>query len=257
MMKRILWGIAKPLLMLYIIGGVLLYVLQRDLLYKPSAHIEHEYKELTIKSTNEILKLVVLNEGKEKALIYFGGNSESVISTAKRSAKKLANFTVYLVNYRGYGGSTGSPPTQDGLYEDALVVYDALLLKHKELGLIGRSLGSGVATYVASKRDVKKIALITPYDSVLNVAQGKYPMYPIDLILKDKFDSVENLSTVKDTKVLIIMAEEDEIIPNEHSYALAESIPKENVQVEVIKGESHNSISHQQRYFDFLNGFFG
>jgi len=237
-------------------GAVLLYFVQHDLLYKPSKKIEHDYKELSIKSTNETLKVVVLNEGKEKALIYFGGNSESVISTAKRSAKELADFTIYLVNYRGYGGSTGSP-TQDGLYEDALVVYDALLPKHKELGLIGRSLGSGVATYVASKRDVKKIALITPYDSVLNVAQSKYPMYPIGLILKDKFDSVQNLSTVKNTKVLMLIAEGDSIIPNEHSYALAESAPKANVQVEVIKGESHNTLSHQQKYFDLLNGFFG
>ena len=255
-MKRILWGIAKPLLMLYVMGGLLLYALQRDLLYKPSAKTEHEYKELSIKSTNETLKIVVLNEGKEKALIYFGGNNESVISTAKRRAKQLADFTVYLVNYRGYGGSTGSP-TQDGLYEDALVVYDALVSKHKELSLMGRSLGSGVATYVASKKDVEKIALITPYDSVLNVAQGKYPMYPIGLILKDKLDSVKNLSTVNNTKVLILMAEGDEIIPNEHSYTLAESIPKENVQVEVIKGKSHNSLSHDQKYFDLLNGFFG
>ncbi|CAA6820249.1 MAG: Alpha/beta hydrolase [uncultured Sulfurovum sp.] len=254
-MKRILWGVAKPLLMLYVIGGILLYILQRDLLYKPSAKVEHNYKELSIQSSSETLKVVVLNEGKEKALIYFGGNNESVVSTAKRRANQLADFTVYLVNYRGYGGSTGSP-TQDGLYADALVVYDALVSKHKELSLMGRSLGSGVATYVASKRDVEKIALITPYDSVLNVAQAKYPMYPIGLILKDKLDSVKNLSTVKRTKVLILMAEGDSIIPNEHSYALAESIPKENVQVEVIKGESHNSLSHDQKYFDLLNGFF-
>lgn len=255
-MKNIFFKLLRPLILLYVMGAVLLYFVQRDLLYKPSRKTEHEYKELSIKSANETLKVVVLNEGKEKALIYFGGNNESVISTAKRRAEQLADFTVYLVNYRGYGGSTGSP-TQAGLYKDALVIYDALVSKHKELGLIGRSLGSGVATYVASKRDVKKIALITPYDSVLNVAQSKYRMYPIGLILKDKFDSVQNLSTVKNTKVLMLIAEGDSIIPNEHSYALAESVPKENVQVEVINGESHNSISHQQKYFDLLNGFFG
>lgn len=254
-MKRVLWGIAKPLLMLYVMGGLLLYALQRDLLYTPSEKIEHGYKEISIENAGETLKVVLLNEGKEKALVYFGGNNESVVSTAQRRAKQLADFTIYLVNYRGYGGSTGSP-TEQVLYEDALLVYDTLAPKHKELSIIGRSLGSGVATYVASQRDVKKIALVTPYDSVLNVAQSKYPMYPINLILKDKFDSLQNLKDVKKTKVLMLLAKGDEIIPNEHSYALANTLPKENVQIEVIEGESHNSISHQQNYFDVLNGFF-
>ncbi|CAA6806641.1 MAG: Alpha/beta hydrolase [uncultured Sulfurovum sp.] len=254
-MKRILWGIAKPLLMLYVIGGILLFILQRDLLYKPSEKVEHAYKEEIIHYDDQKLRMIVLNEGKEKAIIYFGGNSESVLSTAKKRAEAFANYTVYLVNYRGFGGSTGKA-TQTALYADALVQYDAVKAKHKEVHLMGRSLGSGVSTYVASKRDVSKIALITPYDSVVNVAQSKYPMYPIDLILKDKFNSVQNLSMVKDTKVLIVMAEGDEIIPNEHSYALVDSIAKENVQVEVIKGQSHNSISHAESYFGVLNGFF-
>lgn len=254
-MKRILWGIAKPLLMLYVIGGILLYILQRDLLYKPSDEVAHKYKEEIIHSDGQKLRMIVLNEGKEKAIIYFGGNSESVLSLAKERAEAFSDFTVYLVNYRGFGGSTGEA-TQTALYADALVQYDAAKTKHKEVYLMGRSLGSGVSTYVASKRDVSKIALITPYDSVVNVVQAKYPMYPIDLILKDKFDSVQNLSTVKDTKVLIVMAEGDEIIPNEHSYALADSIAKENVHVEVIKGQSHNTVSQAKGYFGVLNGFF-
>jgi esterase/lipase len=254
-MKKIAWGILKPLLMLYVIGGILLYVLQRDLLYKAPSYLKHNYAEKLIENESETIRVAVLNEGKEKAIIYFGGNNEWVLSTAERREKKLSNYTVYLVNYRGYGGSTGDT-TQKGLYSDALVIYDTLKKEHKDVYLLGRSLGSGVATYVAGKREIKKLALVTPYDSVLNVAQGKYPMYPIDLILKDKFDSVENLKNIKDTKILILMAEGDKIIPNERSYALVKTLSKEKVRVEVIKGESHNSISHEQRYFDVLNGFF-
>lgn len=254
-MKSILWRIAKPLLMLYIIAGLLLYILQRDLLYKAPEFSKQDYAEKIIKNEAETLRIAVLNEGKDEAIIYFGGNSEWVLTTAKRRAKQLSNFTVYLVNYRGYGGSTGDT-TQENLYLDALVVYDALKTEHKKVHLLGRSLGSGVASYLASKRDIEKLALITPYDSVANVVQGKYPMYPIDLILKDPFNSVKNLENIKSTKILIMMAEGDTIIPNEHSYALAESLPKELVQIEVIKGESHNSLSHQQKYFDVLNGFF-
>ncbi|CAA6815281.1 MAG: Alpha/beta hydrolase [uncultured Sulfurovum sp.] len=246
---------AKPLLMLYLMGGFLLYALQRDLLYSPSKQVAHDYQEKIVQSEGETLRIIVLNEGKENAILYFGGNNESVLSTAKRRADNLSDFTVYLVNYRGYGGSTGEP-TEVGLYQDALVIYDTLKPEHKELYLLGRSLGSGVASYVASKREVKKVALVTPYDSVRSVAQSKYPMYPIDLILKDKFDSVENLSTAKHLKVLILMVEDDEIIPNEHSYALANSMLKKQVQVEVIHNQIHNSISKSKEYFDFLNHFF-
>ena len=254
-MQNIIWGIAKPLLMLYVIGGILLYVLQRDLLYGTPEFYKHDYVEKLIENEGETLRVAVLNEGKKEAIIYFGGNNEWVVSSAERRAKQFANYTVYLVNYRGYGGSTGKT-TQNGLYSDALVIYDTFKKEHKEVHLLGRSLGSGVASYIASKREIKKLALVTPYDSVLNVAQGKYPMYPINLILKDKFDSVKNLSNVQNTKVLVLMAKDDKVIPNEHSYALARSIAKERVQVEVIEGQSHNSISHNQRYFDVLNGFF-
>ncbi len=88
------------------------------------------------------------------------------------------------------------------------------------------------------------------------MAQAKYPIYPIEFILKDKFDSIENLKGLKNTKVLIVIAQDDKVVPNKHSYALAKSLPKEFIRLEVIKGESHNSISHQQHYFDILNDFF-
>jgi pimeloyl-ACP methyl ester carboxylesterase len=230
-------------------------VLQRDLLYKAPEFSKHDYAVKLIENEGETLRVAVLNEGKKEAIIYFGGNSEWVLSTAKRREKQFSNYTVYLVNYRGYGGSTGET-TEKGLYSDALVIYDTLKKEHKDIHLLGRSLGSGVASYVAGKREIEKLALVTPYDSVLNVAQGKYPMYPLAFMLKDKLDSVENLVNVKNTKILILMAEDDKVIPNEHSYALAKSIDKEQVKVEVIKGESHSSISHEQRYFDILNGFF-
>lgn len=255
-MKNALFKFFRFFLLLYILGAVLLYFLQRDLLYHPSKYIEHEFKEKVITNEDEKLRIVILNEGKKDAIIYFGGNGESVLSQAEIRAKNLKDYTLYLVNYRGYGGSTGKT-TQKALYSDALVIYDTFKKEHKKVHLLGRSLGSGVASYIASKRKIKKLALVTPYDSVLNVAQAKYPMYPIDLILKDKFDSVENLSKVQTTDVLIMMAENDEIIPNEHSYALAKSIAKERVQVEVIEGQSHNSISYDERYFTVLNGFFG
>ena len=92
------------------------------------------------------------------------------------------------MDYRGYGFSTGVS-TEATLYRDALKLYDSVKSKHTRISLGGRSLGTAVATYVAAYREVSKLALITPFDSIVNVAQGKYPVYPVHLLLHDTFDS--------------------------------------------------------------------
>lgn len=254
-MPKVLFGFLRFLVLLYFMVAGLLYLMQDKLLYSPSDAVAHDYTEKLIESEGLNLKVVVLNEGKEKALLYFGGNSESVLSLAEKRAENFSDYTVYLVNYRGYGGNSGKP-SREALYADALVAYDTFKKEHTEIFLMGRSLGSGVASYVASQREVKKLVLITPFDTLVNVVQSKYPMYPIEWMLKDKYDNVENLSKAKETEVLVVIAEGDKIIPNEQSMALVESLGKKNVQVEVIKGQSHNSISHAENYFSLLNGFF-
>jgi len=254
-MPKVLFGFLRFLVLLYFMVAGLLYLMQDKLLYSPSDAVAHDYTEKLIESEGLNLKVVVLNEGKEKALLYFGGNSESVLSLAEKRAENFSDYTVYLVNYRGYGGNSGKP-SKEALYADALVAYDTFKKDHTEIFLMGRSLGSGVASYVASQREVKKLVLITPFDTLVNVVQAKYPMYPIKWILKDKYDNVENLSKAKKTEVLVVIAKGDKVIPNENSMALIESLGKENVQVEVIKGQSHTSLSHAENYFARLNGFF-
>jgi len=83
-----------------------------------------------------------------------------------------------------------------------------------------------------------------------------YPIYPIGLILKDNYDSVAYLKHRKVNSMLIVMAENDELIPNPHSYALANTLPKDEVAVEVIEGAGHNSISNYAEYDEILSRFF-
>ena len=71
------------------------------------------------------------------------------------------------------------------LFADALALFDHVAPRHAALDLIGRSLGSAVAVYLASQRGVDRVALVTPYDSVLAVARAVYPLYPVDWLLKD------------------------------------------------------------------------
>ena len=253
-MKNFILFILKFLLFLYLLVGVLLYVFQRKLLYFPVQKEDYPYEKMLLKYNGEEFNTIVLNQGQKRAIIYFGGNGESVVYNSKKFMKNFPNHTLYLVDYAGYGWSSGSP-TQNGIFQNALHLYEHIESKHNSISLIGRSLGSGVASYVASKKKVEKLALITPFDSLKNVAQKMYPIYPIGLILKDHYNSVEYLQHKKVNNILIVMAKEDKLIPNQHSYTLAKSLPKDEVKVEVIEGAEHNSISNYPEYNEVLAGF--
>ena len=120
-----------------------------------------------------------LNPGKSGALLYFGGNAERLDASRDEFARLFPDRTVYLLSYRGYGASEGQPG-EAALFGDALALYDAARARHprRRYAVIGRSLGSGVASYLASQRPVERLALVTPFDSLAEVAQAHYPVVP-------------------------------------------------------------------------------
>ncbi|MFP6807123.1 MAG: alpha/beta hydrolase [Pseudomonadales bacterium] len=222
-------------------------------MYFPSPEIAHRYETMTISTDDQSLEIVVLNRGESKAILYFGGNGESVVANAPRYTEIFAMQTVYLVNYRGYGGSTGNP-TEKTIYADAQLLYDKVSPQHTGISVIGRSLGSGVATLLASTRKIDKMVLITPYDSIRNIAQDQYPMFPIDYLLLDKFDSVSRIKSI-DSSTLIIIAELDSIIPSKYSDRLIDEFPAAQVSVNVIRGAGHNDLSYRDSYYELLHNF--
>ncbi len=107
----------------------------------------------------------------------------------------LSGYTVYLIPYRGYGNNAGTPAEQV-LYSDAVQIYTTIKDQHDSVSLMGRSLGSGIATYVAANRQVDKLILVTPFDSIENVAKDIYWMFPVSLLIKDKFRSSERVKDI-------------------------------------------------------------
>jgi fermentation-respiration switch protein FrsA (DUF1100 family) len=230
-----------------------LYFGQRSFLYFPTPETNPPNAEkILLKSDGETIRIWKVGNG-EDAVIYFGGNGEEVSHNIPLLPATLAGRSLYLVNYRGYGGSTGSP-SEAGLFQDAVAVFDAVRAKHANISVIGRSLGSGVAVYLASVKDVKKLVLITPYDSVENVAKKQFPIFPISFLLRDKFTSSARAKDVK-APVLIVVAERDEVIPRENTDALIASFPASQGIVEVVPGATHNSIGTSEQYLDRLRSF--
>ena len=160
---------------------------------------------------------------------------------------------MYLANYRGYGASSGSPHEQ-GILRDAESLFDEVSSRHEQVTVIGRSLGSGVAVHVGTSREVERLVLITPYDSLASVAAGRFPILPVSLLIRDRYDSLR-LAALIDTPTLVLAAEYDEVIPIHHARNLAESIRRDLLEFIVIDGAGHNTIGEFTEYRDALIRF--
>ena len=239
----------------YVGMGLFLYINQRSFLYFPTPEISTSHTQMTFQNDEEFIKVIVLNKGHKNAILYFGGNAESMAQSSDNIAKQFPELTVYLMDYRGYGGSTGEA-TEEGLYSDALKLYDTIKPKHKSISIGGRSLGSGIAIYVAAHREVSKLALITPYDSIINVAQGMYPIFPISFLLHDKYDSLSRIKDIK-AKTLIVIAENDNVITIERTQHLIDTFDSAQLQVITIKNRGHIDISSDTKYYKIMQDFIG
>lgn len=252
--KRISISVLVISALLYIAACTFLFIMQRSLLYLPTPESRSiEATSILVENGGATIKIWTRPAESTDAVIYFGGNAEDVSFALSSFAKALPKQNLYFVNYRGYGGSTGSP-SEEALFSDALAVYDRISQKHTNISVIGRSLGTAVAVYLASVRKVDRLALITPFDSIENVAKKQFPIFPISLLLKDKFDSASRVPGVT-SKTLVIIAENDEVIPRQNSDALIAKFPPDQVTVKVIDRANHNSIGYSPEYFELFGDF--
>jgi uncharacterized protein len=188
-------------------------------------------------------------------ILYFGGNAEDVLHTAM-DAERLSAKRLLVTNYPGFGGTTGKP-SEIALFRNALLAYDYAVSRGyaapEHIVAMGRSLGSGVATYVAANRPVRRVVLITPFDSIVAVAGRHYPIFPVRLLLKHRFAS-DRLAPRIRAPVLIVAAEADDVIPSAHARQLFDAWagPKE---IHVLPRAGHNDIERHSDYYALINNF--
>lgn len=231
----------------YVLICFSLFLMQRQMIYFPTSEVSSSSVNDILINTGEVrIKVWILNPGKQKALIYFGGNAENVAYNIDDFRRIFNDSTVYLINYRGYGGSSGYPH-EKGFYRDALFAYDHFAPHHSIVSVMGRSVGSAVATYLASKRSIDRLILVTPFDSAESIAKRFYPFFPMGLILQEKLDSVGRAAEITEN-VLIIAAADDEIIPYKNTQNLAKAFGKEQLQLVSISETEHNTVHLHPAY---------
>jgi hypothetical protein len=187
-------------------------------------------------------------------VLYFGGNAEDVAWNLKRVAQQAPGAGWLLVDYRGYGASDGSP-SEEALSADAIEWFDYAKQKldAKRIVAFGRSLGSGVAVRLAPARAVDAVILVTPFDSLTNVARHHYPYLPVSWMLKHPFDSLSRAPSIA-APLLCLVAERDEVIPVVHSRRLFDAWQGPKRWVE-LAGAGHNSTDDMPAFWQAIREF--
>jgi uncharacterized protein len=240
------------ILLCYLLFLLILFIFQRKFIYFPEKHsIEQQQKlatQLNLKlwpSTDNYLGLISKSNKTtyKGTIIVFHGNAGSAINRIYylQALEKLGYRSI-LAEYPGYGAREGSPS------ETTLILNGVKTLKQalKDFGgpvfLWGESLGSGVVGGILQTGDiqVKGIALVTPFDSLANVAQHHYWFFLAKWLIRDKFNNIKNLRNYSGT-IAVLLADDDEIIPNTCSLNLFKSLHYRK-QLWRFKDAGHNSL---------------
>ena len=212
------------LLAVYLLVLLFIYFTQRNLLYYPGENnylddkVQFNYKEILIEVDQDIkLKswLIEKDLKKYKTLVFFHGNAGNLFNRVhKLNELHKLDINILIISWRGFSGNSGKP-TEKNLYQDAQKSIEWLNSKgieSKKIILYGESLGTGVAVELAQKNIFNSIILESPFTSMVKTAKIYYPYLPVNLLLKDKYDSINKIHKI--TKPILIMhGVKDDLVP--------------------------------------------
>jgi hypothetical protein len=215
------------LVFFYILLLIIVFFFQGNLLYHPTTNNYLKDQAAREPAGIEKVKIVTKDEinligwfynqdlEKFKTILFFHGNAGSLENrTYKLNHFKNLNLNFLIIAWRGFNGNKGKP-NEMGLYEDAksaITWLKAQNIKEKNIILYGESLGTGVAVEIAQNKNYAGVILESPFTSMLNMGKKYYPFFPVNLLLKDKFESYKKINNIF-VPVLIMHGKDDKIVP--------------------------------------------
>lgn len=230
-----------PFAILYGALCLVLALLQRSMIYLPTPLSNTSAQYLELSQADATIRVAIHAHSGSRAVLYFGGNAEDVSYSLPELSQVFPQAAIYAMHYRGYSGSTGSPSEQ-ALHSDALALYERVARDHSEIIVVGRSLGSGLAVPLAARRKVDRLVLVTPFDSMVNVAKYHYPLVPVNLLLLERYESCLESPKIR-TPTLILIAESDAVVPRKCTMNLVQSFPPGVCQAVVLPNTDHNTLA--------------
>ena len=256
MNRKIIFRWLKIIILLYSSIGIALYYVQEKFLFHPeklsAAYVYHfnvPFEELNIPfndtDTLNMIKFFPADSVRRGVVVYYHGNKENI----ERYAKFAGNFTkhgyeVWMEDYPGFGKSTGER-TEKKMYQQALQIQKMAAAKYGKDSIIiyGKSFGTGIAAYVASESDNKRLILETPYYSIPSLFSCYAPIYPTSKMSTYKIPLNEFLADVK-YPITIFHGTDDGVIPYRNAARLKKIVKPTDEFITIEKGTHQN-----------LNGF--
>lgn len=247
--------------------SIVLYFFQERFLFHPEKlpeDFQFQYKNQKVKEYNlEIKKDVIINglhfqtENPKGVVYYLKGNSRSIKGWGKFAVDfTLHGYDVIMIDYRGFGKSTGKM-SQESMKHDALLVYDKLkeIVEEKNIIVYGRSLGTGLATKVASMNNPRMLILACPYFSMSKNVKRYLPLVPLGLVMRYQMPTYKWIKYV-DCPIKIIHGTNDKVIQFKSSIKLSKMKPKATRLYPIIDGghkNLHNFESYHRALEEVLN----
>jgi hypothetical protein len=244
------------ILLIYLLLLLIVFLFQRALIYFPDTYsIEDQQQRAELAnlklwpSTADYRGLIAKTAqttGKGTVIVFHGNAGTATDRTYYLDALEKLGYRVILAEYPGYAARNGAPSEQALIADGIQTAKQALNDFGGPIFLWGESLGSGVACGIVQSGQVpvKGIVLVTPFDSMAAVAQHHYWFLLAKWLIRDKFDNIKNLQNYSGNTAMLL-AEQDEIIPTEHSLKLFETLhqPKK---LWSFKGANHNTLPVNQ-----------
>lgn len=231
--------------------GTSIAIFQEKLLFLPTQleedyqfQFNHQFEELffTIEENVSINAIHFKAPYSKGVILYFHGNAGDLSRWGTIAEYFVEqNYDVLIPDYRTYGKSKGKL-SEDGFYKDAQYCYDYLLSQYSEteITLYGRSLGTGIASYIAFKNKHKQLILETPYYNIADVAKHRFPILPVKKLLKYRFPINEYLPQVEGP-ITIFHGTDDRIVPFSSGKKLTD-LGIKNLNFVTIQNGRHNNL---------------
>lgn len=253
-MKKWIWGLSIFFSIIIITLATVLYFVQEQVIFNPDKLSEQfvfsRGEEVEIKVDEDVfLNCLLLKTPRSKGVIlYLHGNRGSNKRALFQAENLRGNqYDVLIVDYRGYGKSDGNIYSEAQLYEDIQKVYNYLKHSYDEsqIAIVGYSLGSGMASFLAATNQPQQLILVAPYQSMIAMKDLFLKIAP-DFLLKYKLDNESHVARVT-CPVTIFHGTADELIP----YSMAETLQQVNPNnIELVKmpGIGHRSVIFNSRF---------
>ncbi|WP_233840431.1 hypothetical protein [Dyella sp. 2HG41-7] len=219
--KRLFEVILAAIVLAGIFLGAL-FLAQNSLIY-PAPPASAPWGKLVVERPDITLHGWIVHPEADSAWVVFGGNALA-LNPVGDEWRDCTTRAIYLMPYRGYEGQEGSP-SEKALVADGIALVRQVRETHRTVGIIGISLGTGVATQVAAQAQPDQLLLVTPYDRLDLVARDHFPYLPVRLLMKDTYNSAAAVAQLRGVSVAVLQADQDEIISSARTRALVAALP--------------------------------